>query len=351
MIDFAKGGRRDTIRALLVDLADNDYVIGELSGFVDGSLSFSYYTTDKTSGEITVTDPAAVGGALVRIVCDMEQGGEKQRMTLGTYFASYDSRTELDGAVSASLTLQSTLKRLSDDKMEKEAVYQAGSWGRSAVEQILDGCMEPYRYESEISESLRPSTSHAYDIGETKSTVCNELLASLGAASLSVDSDGNAVIRPYVAPSDREVSWVFDDSTAMVVPGIEVSKDSVPNKVIATSTADGETLSTCLVLGDESEFCAKAVGRYIAEAYDCDAATQEELDGIAARYLAEIVSAAETVTITHLYAPIREGDVVRLCHESARGDYMVKSMEIELAPGLPTKTELSRIRYLEVQDA
>lgn len=347
-IDYSKG-RSDSFRALLVDPFDLNSVYGELEGLTGGTLNFNYYSQNKCGGSIDVFDAGRIGRYLIRVVDDMQQGGESEQVVLGTFFANADSISSEYGASVSSVGLESTLTKASGDCWAGKPKFDAGQDALALAEGILSDCGLSV-VESGNMTAHALSSAVSYEDNSNKLTVANNLLSLCGLSSVGVDAYGNAVVSDYVKASDREPSWSFNQSNCMIQEPVTVNRPKVVNKVIASADIDGTTHTVTLTLDAASPYSFNNTGRNVCEVYQADVDTVDALANAAVRYFKAAVQASETVEISHHYAPIKVGDVVWLSQQGLNGLYLVRSIDMELSPGLPCKTVLSPVNDVEVEN-
>lgn len=349
-MDWSAPGRLDTFKAVMVSTSDLNNELGSLH-MTEGSVFRRYYSETKTGGTITVSENP--GRNLVRIYVESELGGESERMVLGTFFPRWDSVDSSFGLDTYELSLESTLVRLSEDMTPYALSYPAGTVAWSAAKSIMKDCLMQYKEGLGTYASSKTTATVSFDAGTSWLTVINGLLTAVGLSSLSVDARGYAFTEPYVSPESRRVAYEFTRENCVYAPGLSRSttEGDIPNRVIVTATIDGNDVATVRDLPSSSPYSAKARGRRKSEMYSCDDVdTKAALDAKADLYFRAIASYVETESIEHTYAPVSEGDVVRLMYGdggTTRDSLcMVQDMEIKLESGMTTNTKLSVIRWI-----
>lgn len=324
------GAREDVIRVQMVDPFDVDRVRGELAGVVTSGCSITegYYTDSRVTAKVRAYEDGYVGDSWLRIVHECPAYG--YRAELGTFVVTKASRTSELGGTVTDYDLQSVLWAVSKDTLPCHWSVGEGALAREAFARIcetvgkahavLPGAMD-YRFAQTVVYELGDSfLSDLFDVADRSGN------------RVDVDGHGRITLGRYVAPSQREPDWVLDleDPRGLVLAGgVSWAEEpgSVVNRVIVKHT-NGESE----VVG--SADAAQTRGYTVAEVksvQDLSPETPARASQLAREYLQRGGGAGREYSVSALYFPVHEGDVVRLVTDGVRHDCLVKEADVSLA--------------------
>ena len=301
-----------------IDLLDNAMApAGELDGVEGGDVSLTFYASIKGRAEIQLRDlgDGAPNWYLTRVAPKYLLAG--QEWPWGVYVASTPVESWDDDGRYWKVELLDITSRLKTQAFTKTYALDAGTNVTDAVRTIIALGGEIAGSVTDSTETLR--SAKAWPAGTPYLTVINELLAAAGFFSLRNDRAGAFHVEKATRPAERPVAFEFvDDDNSIYVGRFDVVNDiySVPNRVVATSTATGDTealTSTYSNTDPDSQFSFAARGeRWFDEVRDgVDVTSQGELDAYARQALITMSSVAKGVAIGHAPIELDAGSVVR----------------------------------------
>lgn len=178
------------------------------------------------------------------------------------------------------------------------------------------------------------SVDLAFDAGESKLTIINELLAAANYSALWVDGSGQFRVEPYVEPSKRPIKYVFEPGKASIhKPVWSRSQDilSVPNRVVVLSPGTGEDppiIGVAENTDPDSPYSIPNRGvisrqEQVSDMADANAATSH-----AEMLLHEGMTPVATLEVEHAIVPLEPGDLVRF---TSRGDRLATVREMNFS--------------------
>lgn len=325
--------------------------LGEVAGAVSGgSISRSQDTEAKESATVDVVGLMPLGPCLVRVYLDARQGAETCSECLGTFVPNAPESTFDGSSKRSTLNLAGRLSELSGDVFDAPVSYPRGTAVLPEVCKIARGAGLDVVQLDESASVL--SGDRTYGLGDeggsdSKLSVINDLLSLAGFSSASTDPWGRVVLKRSQDISERQTSWkMHEGRTARFLRVVdeELDESAVKNAVRAVFSDQGSTVVGVAEDRDPAGRWSIPVRGYrdVATYRFSGPATQEEADAKALSLLRTQQSAVHRVTVHHVYAPIRPGDVVDLRYGSAgiEGRLAVRTMDLDLGPGCMTTTEM-----------
>lgn len=275
------------------DLLNREEIrIGELA-VESGSVRMDSLAEIKRTARFTITEQEAqdidwLSDRIRPVFCLQMPDGNWIEWSLGIFIPSSPER-QIDGrrvvrdveAYDASLILV-------EDKFTDRYLIPAGTRYTSAVVGILNEA--GIRKIDIVEHPGELAADKEFEIGTSKLTVVNELLAAINYTSIWVNERGYFTSKPYQLPSDREVDYEYrTDDISIIHPGATEELDlfSVPNRWVRyVSNPDVDTVLRSEYTNNlpASPTSVARRGRVItdAEAVD-DIADQETLDAYVRR--------------------------------------------------------------------
>lgn len=319
------GSRVSSCRFELLDTNEN------LLGLLDavepesGSVKYAAYASVKSGGSITVTD---IGNDIdwlnVRIRPVMTTGavnidGTDLDTRLGVYTAAAPKEDWSATGRSWNVELTDKTGLLDTDIATGDAsgrVPYAAAAGSNVIELVRD----IIHGVGEDTPALEPGTEVltqdlVWDLTATRLKVINDLLDLAGYFSIYCDGAGNFRVDKYVRPEDRvpvyEALNPFSKSeTSLMSPNWTRDRDiyAVPNRYILVSQGDGTNPGLVASATDTNPASpysyANRGERWITRSETgVEAISQEVLDVMAARRLADAQSVTQTMEVQHAFLP------------------------------------------------
>lgn len=349
--------RREAWRFDLLDL--DDKLIGNLDGAESGSFDFNINQTIRSSGSVSWVQPSPEAEppdwTQVRVqpwymLLAPDRNEVIQEIPLGVFLPSYPSEALSATGVSLDVDLHDKLLILDQDKTQEAYTARSGELVTTLVRELLLGTGQTALSMDESTEVIR--TNMTWDAGTTWLRITNDVLAAAGYFSLEVDGYGVFQAKRYVAPAQRGVQRAFlDDSDSIYDDEFVHEEDifSVPNRVIAVSTSDGESESMVAVADDDGigRFSIGSRGRVIAENEEgVEATSQSVLDQHARRRLTELQQVTSSYDLNHALVPLHLNDLVRLRNTQHNRDIhgVVQSFSLSTELGGLQKTRIREVK-------
>ena len=190
----------------------------------------------------------------------------------------------------------------------------------------------------------------AWDAGEARLRVVNELAGAIGYWSASADPYGVITLGPYVRPASRPTAWTFAPGEAAIhSPDWTDRCDDfdVPNRLSGVQrVTDGVTpltyTATLDALDPTSPYAFAARGYWVdgETMRDEDAASAAALKTAVDRRLLQSAGKVRDILLSHAWLPeVGLGSVVRFAPDDAVRRATVSKQEMDLATGLTVRAE------------
>lgn len=338
------GNHSESYRAELLNY--KDVKISDIH-MLDGSLDWNQFRDIKGSGQLTIYGD------------NLENVNWLTARIAVSYYAEFDDQVIdeqlMVGLVSEmkpnkqngtlELSILDKLSILAEDALPHSLGYPVGTLVTAAIVQLIRSTGETKVAVVESNETLR--TALVFDVGESKLAIINRLLTTIDYGSIWVDGYGVFRAEPYVEPSKREIKHRFESGDyATFTDEIEDERDlfSIPNKIIAVSTTNGETEALVAVAQDDDPTSPYSVpsrgGRVITRVETGVAATSlTTLQAFANRILQSSSQITWRQTINHLWANIGLNDAIVAPNSLV---FTVVEMSMTLQPGALVKTIVRR---------
>lgn len=352
--DIWSDHRREAWRYDILNLKDK--FVGNLDGVESGSFEFNVNKTIRSDGSITwVSAPGAESPEWTQLRIQPwylilnADGAVLSETPLGVFIPSFPSRSLSATESIIEVGLHDKLLILDQDKTQEAYTAHSGTMVTTLIRSLLLEAGQTALSMDESSEIIR--TNMTWDAGTSWLRITNDVLEAAGYFSLSVDGFGTYQARKYVPPSQRGVERAFIDNDESIYSD-EIGHDedifSVPNRVIAVSTADGENEAMVAVAEDNSggRFSIPFRDRVIAETEEgVEATSQNVLNQYARRRLSEMQQVTSSYEISHAYVPLDLNDLVRLHNEPHGVDVygVVQSFTISTETGANQQTRIREV--------
>lgn len=284
-----------------------------------GNVTQCKITRDSTmetleQASLTVMD-GEMGESWVRVYMDASQGGERERVCLGTFLVQTPRRSADGRSSRLECTAYSPLHVLAEAKPNAGYALAAGA---NCVEAAASVCvahgLAPVlapRLEAVLDDPyVAPSDASWLDIAKA--------LAAAAGLKVALDPYGRVVLAPNTPAYALSPTWTFDDGErGILVPDVneEVDWYGLPN-VCAVSTPSG-IVGRAENADPLSRISTASRGREVTLKIDDPdelraGCTQEAADAYALRELREASHMERTATVRHAWCPVTVGDLVRV---------------------------------------
>lgn len=286
------------------------------------SCTISRDLTLETLGSATFDITESVGEAYIRVYLITIQNGLTEKFPLGTFLVQTPS-TSFDGKIrSVSMDAYTPLLELKenpppfgysiakDKNIMKEAYLLVREHARAPV------------VETECSTTL------IYDFvantDDTWMAFLTDLIAN-AKYSFALDEMGRILFAPKQDTASLQPVWTYTDNNSSILsPEIDMDHDiyGIPN-VVEVIYSNGSNSYYSRVVNDDPNSPISTINRgreIIHRVTDPElngSPTARQIDLYAEQLLRELSSLEYTLTYTHGYCPVREGDCIRLNYERA----------------------------------
>lgn len=346
------GDRTTEYRWDLLDLSDA--LVGTLDQAEGARLEWSVAREIRSTGSLEWAGSSIPDWTQVRLqpwVTITDPLGATLTWPLGVYIPTTPSVTWSPTCATAQVDLYDKLQLLVDAKVTAPYALPQGSVITDAVRALIAGTGETRMVITDSASTLR--SSMIWEPGVTVLRIVNDLLATANYFSVWVDGQGYFRADPYVAPQSRGIAWSFaDDESSIYAPGWAHDRDAfgVPNVVTLISRSDADTPALTATarnatVGDPLSVPSRGREVIVVET-DVEAASQDVLDGLAARRLADLSRVSSSVQIQHAPIPLLLNDAVRFASTTAGLDVLgvVQSMTLDCAPGALMTSHLQEVQ-------
>lgn len=172
-------------------------------------------------------------------------------------------------------------------------------------------------------------TAMAWPAGTTALRIVNDLMESVNYFAVWADRYGQLRLAPYVRPQDRGLAAEFAAGDAAIHTADWTREQDIagtPNRVVLLTQGTDEEPGLVAVAENtdpESPYSFQARGRWVSRVYESvEASSQEVLDGLARRWLADASNPSAVLAVEHAPVPLDMADVVRFV-DAGRESYAV----------------------------
>lgn len=270
MIDLLESGRTSWVEAEMCPCSTlpSKGKWTKLGGVTGGSLDWKYFSTMKTSGQLSVVGAKMPTNCYIRVYYCMKLGNEQERDLLGTYYADPQSGSVEDGLYTGTVKLVSTLQRYEDYKLYQNITLKKREPAKTFADRVMK--MFGGEYVNGLGNStvgLANGSGHdvVYEFG-TKAMDILQDIAVIDNSRVSVDEYGRLLLwkMPYrdfgklvqLDGVDVDESGFGTPNVAAVRQNVEVQK-KYEKPIIGTASLD-----------PSAEWSASKAGRKVVATYD-----------------------------------------------------------------------------------
>lgn len=313
-------------------LNELDEPISRLDGVVGGSVTLQGLTRLGGHGTLDLDDRGhEIDWMRHRVQSVYSTGSES--WPVSTMMLSSPTENYSSVGLSYSVGLLPKTQVIDEDAYDHSFSVAAGANIINTAVSVLESTGETRIAVTPSSAVL--SNPQAWDAGESKLTIINELLEAAGYWSLWCDGSGQFRVEPYVNPADREPAYEFvqgEHAVHMADWVREQDLSSVPNRFVAVGQGDDETPPLVGVAENHdpnSPFSFQARGRWITRTETgVEAVSQRVIDDLAQRRLLGLMSPVEHVQVTHAVLPLNPNDAVLFTDSGYSQKLTVQNMSI-----------------------
>lgn len=348
-IDWLDQTRRDVLTFQMVTPTNVDKTYGELEG-VDlsgSSLTANYYTDTRTSGKIRVVGGNWIRGSLIRVIHSVPEWNYKKE--LGTYIVTKDNATRERGEWVYELTLHSRLYGLSTDKHSRPWTIAKGARALKAMQDSLKTATCPYTLLSPKDKTY--GSAKVIESGTTRLAALFDI-ANASGNRLDANGHGRVTISPYVNPANKAASYVIDLSNQRGIAADDLSLNTdwlemVDIAVVShkfTAKQGGKSVEkevTGVAAVSSSSHQAHSKRGYTVTNFqsvsEMKPETAARAQALAQANLKKDQRELIEWTLTTMYLPVWEGDVVQLNVPDGPSAYrgkrkcLVKALDLDLS--------------------
>ena len=320
--------------------------LGDLAGVKGCDLDGSIWTAIRLSGSLEWSgqEPPAWGQILIQPWYHVEDVGE---WPLGMFYAAAPA-TEHDSAPPKSVRVQLydvTYPLLNWRKLPAPFSLPPGTVVTAAITAQLQAAGIPRFSVTPSSATL--TAPMAWDPGDSRGKVINDLAASISYWAAHADAWGTVHVDPYTPPLERSPAYHFarGENGIHVPKWAETCDDfNVPNRMSGVQkVADGQIPAVYTALLDDldpkSPYTVAARGFAVdgETLREVDAATPATLKAVVDRALLDAASKVRNLSVTHLWLPtVGLGDAVTFAPDGRvrRASVSKQSVSLQQSPFL-----------------
>lgn len=322
--------------------------------FTGGSISLSALSELRAQGSLEFAGESLPDEHdLVRVYYRFtDELGETAQFALGTFFLNVGDPTYEGGEVSGSVDLESVLRVALKGKYGRYYTVKAGTNAVSKAAQIIESLG---LRTNKPTSSYRLARDVVYEPDQCWLDIVNDLLGMAGYASAWPDAYGVVQMAPYVEPTAREPSWLFDDGErSIMLPEVVVTdntEDTV-NAVRLTYQTEEESLWAAAINNDRNSEASIVCKGYevthnetVSElAGDTKAERQENLKAKARTMLMDKSSGVEHVKWRHPWVPLAPNDAAGIDYLMASLNWRgaITSQEIDIGDHCEVESDARR---------
>lgn len=325
---------------------------GTLDGVTDGSLEFNINNTIRGGGSLEWAGQEEPDWSRIMLQpwFVLKTAEVEIAWPRGVFIPAAPVQEHTDEGVSVNVELYDKLLILDQDKVDRTYTVKAGANVVDTIRSIISGAGQTKHLIEDSDATLR--SAMFWEAGTTKLKIINELLDAINYFSLWCDGYGTYQGSPYKAPAYRPVVRNFvDDQDSIYRPDFTHDRDlfNIPNKVIEVGRSDGEEeglVATATNTDPSSPYSYQQRGRWIVQHdTDVEATSQQVLNDIAQRRLAQLSQTASSIDFSHAHVPLELNELVTF-ERGARGlklSATVQSFSISMRPGELMQTKIREV--------
>ena len=322
--------------------------------FTGGRLSLSALSELRAQGSLDFSGESLLDEHdLVRVYYRFtDELGETAQFALGTFFLNVGDPTLEGSEITGSVDLESVLRVAIKGEYGRYYTVKAGTNAVAKAAEII---------ESLGLRTNKPASSYVlakdavYEPNQCWLDIVNDLLGMAGYASAWPDAYGVVQMAPYVEPTAREPSWLFDDGKrSIMLPEVVVTdntEDTV-NAVRLTYQTEEESLWASAVNNDRNSeasiACKGYEVTYTETVNELSGDTKEErlanLKAKARQMLLDKSSGVEHVKWKHPWVPLIPNDAAGIDYLMASLNWRgaIASQEIEIGDHCEVESDARR---------
>ena len=345
--DWNRSGRVDTFYFEKINPTNLDDTLGELEGYVTGgSLTFNYDSDTKVSGTLDIINAPydlSQKSFLIRIWLQSEFDGETEEVEIGTFYYTADL-TYNNGKYDGQIKLKSTLCRYTEDTLIKNFPFRKGNKLSAYFKYAVKLFGKWGRIEGALANRKIKKTN-IVKLGQKPIQVL-QYIADKSEGQITVDSHGVCVLKRYIEPSQKEVSYIIsadEDSVITSSLGITSSFQEAPNRVMAYTQVDKKVYKGFAELAKSDSRSKNNMGRYITKTIQVSGAKKPYKKNLAKRARQELIEANTIRTFYEFetyYQPIELGEVIQLNYGNISVNGLVSDIDLNIGAGAKMKVKM-----------
>lgn len=316
-IDWTDQKLDHRLTCYMVDPNNHDVILDVLELDLTGNqVTWGYETNTKVSAKISITDwNQYIDNAWIRLVHTID--GTDYERSLFTGFIWDDGMFYKSSVYGASPSLMGSLKALELDKLTAPITIGEGAFAKNLLKNILDKSGQDYHIASNTGNYRYTDTS-VMDAGE-KILDCVQNVCETASCEYHVSGDGVIQIVRYIIPSTANPKLEIDSNAGnTVVLAANLSHSTTRRQVASRSIVvykqDEDVMVSYADVSSKHQASPKRRGYTVAEVHEvrdlAEPVTQKSLSDLAKEYLTEDSASSTEWSVTCMWLPLEEGDVV-----------------------------------------
>lgn len=225
-----------------------------------------------------------------------------------------------------------------DDKISNRFYPALNSLYTANIGQMLG---EIYQKVNVEDSSAAISYTQEWELGTSKLDIINGMCDQISYNHLYFDESGEAQIKKYIEPANREVGITYADGKTSVIID-DISSDNgnyiIPNKWVRYTENVNQQIMVGTYINNDADnpYSIVSRGRTIVDSKAVEADSQKDLDQIARKDAMEAMQTLEKVQFSTLNIPghgFRECIFLNISAYGILGKYEEKAWEMNLTPG------------------
>jgi len=320
-LSLSNGTRKVSFRYDLLNL--NDIKIGELDGVIQANISYGEFRAIKRSATFKLNEYLQKNIDYLSnqiqpwFRLHMPDGGIVE-WPLGIFLLESPARVVNGKVNTRDIGAYDKTIIVEQDKFTRRFFFEAGTNYVTAVTRILNTAGIT---KINITDSPHVFTNdREYALGTKKHLACNDLLREINFTSLWVDEHGFMRSEPYIEPSNRSVTHVYNTDVDSVVTPEFIEKLEIANRanvfIRVAVNLDGERELVSTFINDDIRSPISTVnrGRQIVDYEEIqEIASQEALDSLVRRMAIESTSAFTHLSFGTALMPTHGNSETLLC--------------------------------------
>lgn len=315
----------------MVDPSDINLSRGTLHGFLEGSLTYGYYTDTRWSGNLKFYEPNYIENSLIRIYHHVDEWDYHNE--LGTFFVDDISSQYGENYGIKNFSLSSMISRVSNQLFTSNYTIGKGKYSKDVLKELFDFGNVQFEIDSEVSNRAYKS-SIVYE-------VCSSLLSAIfdvcdnSSGRLSLNGRGLVLVNRYISPFSKEPEFHLRDAGIIGEISETDPKYNSANRVIVSYSDGKKTISGYRQLSSLYPNAQINSGRYIDSQYtvtDLNPPTKQGARDLAAYYLEYGLDFYKEWSFNSVYIPMSDGCVFSVDIDDIDRKVLLKTRTINLNP-------------------